>query len=230
MGFGTLFFGWFLLLNITYYAFTDLIAALIMAMAFNKLSSVNKPFKGAFFTSIIFAGIGAFELVVQIIAMFKPSGGYEALLSYTDIFRYALVATLTLFMLLGIENVAEEVGLQTLAKKARYTMPFISAVYLILAVLSIQDLQRIVDVPVLALFSIISLLASLILNVVNLTTIYGAYMKICMPDDKDNDISDKPSKFGFVNKYREHSAEKQKEYIEYKLEKMKKKSSGKKKK
>ena len=58
MGFGTLFFGYFLLLNIAYNTFTDLIAALIMAMGLNKLSTVNHPFKNGFIASVIFAVIG----------------------------------------------------------------------------------------------------------------------------------------------------------------------------
>ena len=55
-------------------------------------------------------------------------------------------------------------------------------------------------------------------------------MKICMPDDKDNEVANTPSRFEFVNKYREHTAEKQKEYAEYKLSKMNAKSQAKNKK
>ena len=55
-------------------------------------------------------------------------------------------------------------------------------------------------------------------------------MKICMPEDVDNDVPDKPSRFEFVNKHREHTLQKQREYAEYKLEKFKKKNSKKKKK
>ena len=58
MGFGTLYIGYFLLLNLTYYAFTDLIAALIMAMALSKLSAVEKNLKPALYFSIVFAIIG----------------------------------------------------------------------------------------------------------------------------------------------------------------------------
>ena len=54
-------------------------------------------------------------------------------------------------------------------------------------------------------------------------------MKICMPDDKDNEVANTPSRFEFVNKYREHTAEKQKEYAEYKLNKLKEKNQKKKK-
>ena len=46
-------------------------------------------------------------------------------------------------------------------------------------------------------------------------------MRICMPEDKE--MEEKESKFGFVNSFRRHEEEKQREYAEYRLEKMKKK-------
>ena len=53
-------------------------------------------------------------------------------------------------------------------------------------------------------------------------------MHICMPSD-NIDTGEKPSRFGFVNKYREHRAEKDAEYAKYRLEKMKKGTHKKKK-
>ena len=51
MGFGTLFFGYFLILNVTYYGFTDAIAAAVMLLGFYKLSTVNSYFKYAAYVS-----------------------------------------------------------------------------------------------------------------------------------------------------------------------------------
>ena len=51
MGFGTLFIGYFLLLNLTYYGFTDVIAASVMLLGLYKLSGVNKYFKAAAISS-----------------------------------------------------------------------------------------------------------------------------------------------------------------------------------
>ena len=42
MGFGTLFIGYFLVLNLVNYGATDLIAGIIMMMEFYKLRTVNK--------------------------------------------------------------------------------------------------------------------------------------------------------------------------------------------
>ena len=77
MGFGTLFIGYFLLLNVTYYTFTDIIAALVMAMGLYKLSSVNRQFKGAFFSSIALAAIGLVELVCQVYTMSYNNGAHD---------------------------------------------------------------------------------------------------------------------------------------------------------
>lgn len=229
MGFGILFFGYFLLLNITYYSITDLISALIMSMALYKLSTVNKPFKNGFYVSLLFAAVGLVELVVGFITMFSPTLNIDVISNYLPIPRYFVIAVLTLFILMGIESVADEVGLSTLAKRAHTAMPFMLAVYALSAVLEVPLIQP-VSIKILSVASVIVLLATLIIVTVNLVTIYRAYMKICMPEDKDNEYEEKPSKFEFINKHREHTQQKQREYAEYKLEKLKKKAMKKKKK
>lgn len=229
MGFGTLFIGYFLLLNVTYYTFTDVIAALVMALGLFKLGAVNRQFKGAFYSAIAMAIVGFVELVFQVYAMFIPESDIF-LLSYTDIPRYLIIAVLTLFILMGIENVADEVGLFELARRARLTMPFSFGAYAILSILSIHALEVIIDTRILTVISVIMLISTFIIIIINLITVYSAYMRICMPEDKDNDISDRESKFEFVNKYREHNAEKQREYAEYRLNKFKQRNQKKQKK
>ena len=61
------------------------------------------------------------------------------------------------------------------------------------------------------------LLATLLLIIYNLITIYTAYMRICMPNELTQ--SAKKSKFGFVNKFKEYESERAKEYLEYKRQK-----------
>ena len=229
MGFGTLFIGYFLLLNVTYYTFTDVIAALVMAMGLYKLSTVNKHFKNGFYSSLMLALIGVVELIFQAYGMFNPNKDLTVLY-YTDIPRYLIISVLTTFILMGIENVASEVELSELSKRAKITKHFSFATFAILALLSIHELGDIIDVKILSVASVLMLLFAFIMIIINLVTIYSSYMRICMPEDKDNEIPDKPSKFEFVNKYREHTAQKQREYAEYKLNKLKEKNQKKKKK
>ena len=131
-------------------------------------------------------------------------------------------------MLMGIENVADEVGLGALAKRSRLSMPFALIVYALLTILEVPSIQGGIDVKIFTIMSAITLIGVFSVVCINLVTIYSAYMKICMPDDVDNSPIDKSSRFGFVNKYREHTEQKQREYVEYKLEKLKKKNSKKK--
>ena len=230
MGFGTLFFGYFLLLNITYFTFTDLIAALIMAMGLNKLGEVDSHFKNAFYTSIAFAAIGLVELVCDSITMFSPLISLDTVLDYAALIRCIVLAVLTLFILLGIERLSLEVGLDELAKRARRSMPFSLGIYLVSALLSVPLSVGEGFTKALSIASVLTLLAIIIIVCVNLITIYRAYMRICMPEDVDNEVPDKPSRFEFINRHREHTEAKQREYAEYRLEKFKKKNSKKKKK
>ena len=218
MGFGTLFIGYFLLLNITYFSFTDAICALVMALAFNKLTSVNKYFKFAFFGSVAFAVIGAIELIWKILSTFIYSLSEETLFVYTSIPRYLIIGFVVSSMLLGIENVSREVGLSNLREKTRHSLYFTAIVYTVGAIIEIPGLEAIIPLKILAYIGVFFLLALLIVTSVNLVNIYSAYMRICMPSEIEEE--DTPSRFGFINKFREHEKEKQREYVEYKLGKL----------
>lgn len=227
MGFGTLFIGYFLLLNIAYYSFTDVIAALIMSMGLYKLSPVGKPFKYAFYSSIAFSALGFFEFILEIIRMFSPTSSFDELFSFISIPRYTLIALTSVMMLTGIRDVAKEVKLTSLYKRASFMIAPTGALYVLLALLEVP-LSFIENAKPLAVMSVLLLLFGFIAVIINLTLIYKAYMKICMPDEKDMPL--KPSKFDFVNKFRERSEEKNREYAEYKIEKLKKKAEKRRKK
>jgi hypothetical protein len=163
------------------------------------------------------------------ISLFSVGFDETAFLSFVAIPRYFVLAVMSLFILLGIKDVAFEVGLSSLARKARNCAPSTLTVYTLLAVLDIPYVN-VIDVKILTISGVLLHLASLIIIGINLTVIYTSYMRICMPEDIDNEDAESPSRFGFVNKYREHTKEKQREYAEYKLEKMEKKASRKNKK
>lgn len=229
MGFGTLFFGYFLLLNIYYYSFTDLIAALVMAIALQKLMTVNVPFKKAFYASLVLGFVGAVELVLGFIDMFFPTLDMASIMPYIDIPRYIIVAILTLLIFSGIEEVSREVGLSVLAARAHISMIFSIIVYFVSSILAVPFTSGVIAVKVLATAGVIIQFTTFFIVCLNLYVIHKAYAKICMPEDNEIDTDDAPSRFGFINRHREHTKEKQREYAEYKLEKMKKKASRKKK-
>ena len=72
----------------------------------------------------------------------------------------------------------------------------------------------------LAMLGLAVTLAMMILVIVNLVSIYTCYMKICMPDEQASKKRKTPA---FVEAFRRHEEEKQREYAEYRLHKFKKK-------
>ena len=227
MGFGILLIGYFLILNLTYYGATDVISGIVMMMAFYKLRTVNKYFSFAILPSALFALVGVPELIELAARLFGRD--MSALITYTAPSRYLIICIISILMMKGIEQVSKEVEVYKTAKNARNVQPFI---YLVFGGMMILELPLTFgdESKWIGLAGLIFLLGCFVLVIYNLTVIYSAYKWICMPEDVDNDVPDKPSRFGFVNRFREHQEQKNREYAEYKLEKMNKQASKKKRK
>ena len=225
MGFGTLFIGYFLLLNITYYAFTDIIASLVMLLGLYKLSTVNKPFKTSAYICIGFTVFSLVEFINGSLGMF--GGGFGAdILTYLAILRYVFIFALSLFFLSGIQEVSREVGLPVNEARAKMLIYTALIVYTLLIALELPLVTGLLPIKATALIASIAIILELLYIIFTLVLIYSSHMKICMPED-NLPKEEKPSRFGFVNEYRKRKAEKDKRYAEYKIEKMKKKKGGK---
>ena len=211
MGFGTLFIGYFLLLNLTYYGFTDVIAASVMLLGLYKLSKVNKYFKDSMISAaafLIFA-LGEFGLATYEIFM-RPIGN-AALISAMSVLRCISVCLLTILMLKGIETVAKEIELDDAAIKAKKLFIITTVTYS--AWIILEAPISFINDYVLGVLSLLTILATIALIILNLTLIYTCYMRICMPGD-ENIGENKPSRFAFVNEYRARKAERDKELEE----------------
>lgn len=227
MGFGILMIGYFLILNLPFYGATDLISGIIMTMAFYKLRTVNKYFSFAILPAALFAAVGVPELIEMMASLFGMD--MSALLFYTAAPRYLVLCILSVLMMKGIEQVSKEVEVYKTAKNARNIQPFI---YLVFGGMLILELPFTFgdESKWIALAALIFLLGCFALVLYSLTVIYSAYKWICMPEDVDNEAVEKPSRFGIINSFRSHQEKKSREYAEYKLEKMKKDASKKKRK
>ena len=224
MGFGTLFIGYFFILNFPYCEFTDAIAASLMLYGLYKLSGLNDWLRLSFFFTAGFAVLGVLELGLELYEMLSTVGS-SLLVFILVLLRHAVICATTAFMMLGIRDVAREVGLKSLAEKSNRGAFVAIGVYLLNILLESTVLSAFVPGAVLAYLYVFTTLATLTLIVFNLTCIYSAYMRICMPEDRD--MEEKASKLGFVNAFRKHEEEKSREYAEYRLEKIKKKQEKK---
>ena len=224
MGFGTLFFGYFLLLNVTFFSYSDIIAAFLMLYAFYKLSSVNKGFKYALYAAAVFALFGFCELALTIVELFVPTLDVGAITSAAAMLRSLIICILTLFMLIGMRDVCHEVELNNLSVRCQRAI-YVSVVIYSLNIVWETGVLGAFDLKVIALIGYLILISTLLLVAVNLSSIHTCYVRICMPgDEKPKAPREKKSRFGFVNAFRHHEEEKRREYYEYKLEKLKARS------
>ena len=227
MGFGTLFIGYFLLLNIVYPGFSNIIAALIMMMGLYKLSAINKPFRYALYICIGFAVFSLADLVVTVLFMFMPRLADNNVSTYMTMVRLLLTCILTVAFLSGIQEVSREVDLERIPKRSKYFMYATFAVYMLYMVLTLPAIAYLMPAEIMATLYVLTIFALFAVIILNLYVIFTCYARIGMPGEEKN-RGQNPSRFGFVNEYRKHKAEKEQEYAEYKLERYRQKQAKKK--
>ena len=125
MGFGTLFIGYFFLVNISYYAYTDIIAGLVMLLGLYKLSTVNSGFKRGAVCATVFSGVALVEIIISALSLFGSFDFIKAAEPYVSAVRFAIIFFLSYFILRGISEVAREVEAFALEKTAKHRTCFI---------------------------------------------------------------------------------------------------------
>ena len=223
MGFGTLFVGYFLILNFAYTSFTDAIAGILMLYGLYKLSKVNREFTISAIFAAAFTVLGVTALVFEMLNLLSLMADSALINSIIAIARAVLLGLTTAYMLLGMQTVSAEVGLNALSSVCKRLYILTLPIYSVALVLEIFGLFSLSEVQLLAILSVISIVANLTLTVLILVRIYDCLAKICMPEDREIPDAPKKSKLGFVNAFRKHEEEKQREYAEYRLHKFKKK-------
>ena len=129
---------------------------------------------------------------------------------------------MTLMMLIGMRDVAAEVGLPVIRERCHRLSYTTVVIYALNIFLEIGQLASFIDMTVLLYIAVMAIFGTLVLVSFNLSQIYSCYAKICMPGEDDE--SNRKSRFGFVNAFRAHEKEKQREYLDYKMEKLRKRA------
>ena len=208
MGFGILFIGYFFLINITYFTLTDIVSAVLMLMALSSLSRFNKPLKLALYADGAFMLVALGEFLLEVLAMFSlaSTGNLQGIFI---LLRHIALAVLNVLLLLGIRSLALEVGLEKLANKCTMTLSLPAFAYLLSALLEAKPLFQSTPVELMQSIALVALLLTIVSVVLVLARIYNAYARICMPEDVEMEV--KPSRFAFVNRFREKQAQRDRE-------------------
>ncbi len=217
MGFGTLFIGYFLLLNITAPGISDIIATLVMLLGLYRLRGINGKFRAGFLIDMVFTAFALIELVLWSLDIMKIFN-VTAITPYTGMMRSLLVAAVTIAILTGIHDVAKEVELEKLPRRATI-MTYISlAVFGVAILMEAPSLISWLPVQFYSALAIIAVLGSFIVIIINLTIIYTAYARICMPSEQRKKTKGDTEGDGFLASFRRGMAEREKEDAEYRAE------------
>ncbi len=227
MGFGILFIGYIFLLNLSFYAYTDILAAVLMLTALEKLRRWNTGFKAAFFAAIPFFLVGTYEFFGALLSSLSISA--PPALSYAmAAARMLCLGLLHILMLLGFKQITREVGLSKLETRAMMMMPISLFVFIGEALFEIPPIFSGVKEEILLSMEFILLLICLVFLLSMLIFIYKCYARICLPSDVE--MKQKPSRFRFINEYRAKKEARDKAELERRIEEMKQRNQNKKKK
>ena len=201
MGFGILFFGYFFAMVsfVGLYSVSRVLGGAVMTWAAVKLRRYHTSFNlllWASLANILLSGIRSVSEVAVWISgapLFSPTA--QAVLNGLDI---PVSFGLHICMLLGIRAIAKATDLPRLVFAAVRNMIFYG-------VLLALQLLSLLPHPILNNFSILALILSLVLAVMNLILIFRCYARIC--DESDVEMTQKPSRFAFVNQMRAEAEE-----------------------
>lgn len=204
MGFGVLFCGYliaFLLSLNPFAALTRLIGYAICLAALIRLHRHNRWFAfthAVCYPMIIFALVGtASELCGRLMG----DGAPAALTSAAGVLEHGLgvlILLFHLFLLLAIFTIAQDTGLEDIAKGARRRMALFAA-YAVLYLIWLLPVG--LEASYMATLGIVIMAMQLLWTLLDLVLIFRCYMWICLEGDEE--MLRRPSRFAFINRFHE---------------------------
>lgn len=193
MGFGYVFLGCLLTVNVTYHNFTDIFAVALMLLGLSTLAPYAKGFSLAFKTGLPLLGV---SLVGFLLAVFSLFGfiTFPVWLSPT-LSAVGFVCKFFFFWLffMGVDEVAKETDIPKLrahAMRSRFLTPIFCFAGLLLEIGVFQT-----QTVFLKYYLLGYLLFGIIYALLNSKTVYECYMLICFEGDENMDAG--ASRFSF---------------------------------
>lgn len=215
MGFGTLFFGYFVMFAFSLsnmYFFADIIGALITAYAFTKLAQYNKYFNSATIATLIFLLFSAVKASNMMFDIY-PEG---IVANVINLLRYVSAAVVHVYMFLGARGISLGAGAEKLSKKAERNLTMILLYYVAYLVITNISFS---DEVLYSYLNLMLLLYWLVCLLFNLAFIYRCFTFLAPADE---DISEKKkSRFKLVNMMDEKMDEIEEKKQQYRMESMK---------
>lgn len=196
MGFGTLFFGYFVMFAFSLskvYFFADVVGALITIYAFTKLAKYNRWYNSAMISCLAFLVLCTVNAVSLMWKLYPSDGAVDRLV---DVGKAAAACVTHVFLFLGAKGIALGAGAEKLAKAASSGLVrtgvyyAVSLAWIPLSLLFSDELTAKVG-AVVYLYWIVCL-------VMNLWFLYRCFGILCPADENEDEV--KPSRFAIINK------------------------------
>lgn len=216
MGFGTLFFGYFIMfafsLSETYF-FADIIGALVVIYAFSKLAEYNRYFVRAMISALVFMLLCAVTAVSLMFRIYEPDGNIDMLI---DIAKQVAGCIMHIFMFLGTLGISSGAAAEKLVDttKRDFVMTMVYYGFSLIVLLCGNLLGDYVQSA-----SMMVYLYWVVCLVLNLALIYRCFGILC-PADEDENAPPKRSRFEFVNKFNDKFDEIEEKKQSYRKESM----------
>ncbi len=196
MGFGYVFLGSLLTVNVTYHNFTDVFAVALMLLGLSTLAPYARGFALAFKAGLPLLGVSFIGFLLAVFSLFGFIT-FPAWLSPT-VAAVGFVCKFFFFWLffLGVDEVATETDIPKLrahAMRSRFLTPIVFFAGLLLEI-GIFQAQTVF----LKYYLLGYLLFGVIYALLNSKTVYECYILICFEGDENMD--EKPSRFSFTGR------------------------------
>ena len=195
MGFGTLFFGYFIMFAFSLsqvYFFADIIGAGIVLYAFAKLAEYNRYFVAAMWGCLVFLGLSAVNAASLMFELYDPAGTVALVVSAAKLLA---AGAMHIPMFLGMRGISLGASADKLVRNAERNLT-LTMVYYVLSLLILAASPLLGDLTPYA--GTIVYLYEIVCILLNLVLIYNCFGILC-PADEDEDEK-KRSRFAFINK------------------------------
>ena len=192
MGFGILFIGYFIaaIIFIGYMSAIKVLGCAVMLISTLKLRKYNKAFDMLLAVLCVCIGFYGFDAVIDILGI-QLTGTSANIVLWADMFiNFAFNASLVL----SIRAIAKETKSDKIYFAATRNLVFFG-------ILLVLQLVAKLPYKVTQNLNIVAVMFLLALSVLNLILVFHCYAQIC--DSADVDMERKPSRFAFVNNYRD---------------------------
>lgn len=222
MGFGLLFIGYFIafLMSVNSYGFAfELIGFAIILKALEKLSEYKHRLSSAMLPLFLLSLCSLFDAGAKIseLLSIKTPLFSESISFWVSVISEIIAIAFHVILLEGIRGIARDAEEQKLSSRAVGCIVLVAATKLFnLTLIMLGVVSSVATTQAFAVLTKFALLAHICYPLAILAFIYACYADLCAPEDVD--MAPRPSRFGFINRWRERRQQRETELRQNKSE------------